>query len=1057
MRAERWQQVEAIFQASLELESEERRRYLDEACGEDRELRQEVESLLAAYEKTGTLMNVPAHEMAAQLIAGGGHTALTDEQDDRPVPTGGKRIEDARFRREAKPAAKSRRRVWLGGLFFALVLTNVSALVYVNLKYLGSYDSDYEWFAQQQGGHAVVTLVDYNWTSSPLRAGDEIVAVNSKPFEDINAITQREIIPLRPGSPYTLTIRRDGQAREVTRQTLPTLLGTRFQILQTGVVFPVLFTLAGLVLFVLKPSDTRAAVLAVMFAFSPRAAFSADLPGWIVPVLSSAYLLQVVLLAPLLLHFSLVFPEQSPLLGRSPRLPYHLYLPSLLLVLPIWGTHQVLHAVAPSLAQSFYLQYQQLFAIRSWQFILYVSGAILLLVLSYRRADEAVKRKLRLILAVVVILGPPHLAWAVLHQVVGWEQIYILLSTISPDMYTWVQAGMLSVPAMVYLALAYAIIRHRVIPVSLIIRRTVQYLLAKNALRLLVALPVVGLALTVLANPERTLSEILFRNSIYFYLLLILAPALGLKFRRPLGEWLDRQFFREAYNQEQILRGLIDDLKRFDSLPNLSERVSRQVEQALHPECIYLFYREGVRRDLMLGYSSGAGVPRLRIPEEFCLLRLMERRGHAVELPLSPKVNLPYVERSWLQGLGAELIVPMIGTGGRLAGLFLLGEKKSEVPYTSRDRQLLESIAGQIAVVCENVQLRERVELDRKIKREVLARLEKQAVNLLRECPACGACYDGSAQSCAKDESELTLSLPVEQTIDDRYRLEQLIGKGGMGAVYEATDLRLHRRVAVKILGGNLFGDSEALRRFEREAQAAARLSHPHIIAVHDYGLLSTEGAYLVMELARGETLGALFKREGRIAPPQVAELFDQMLAGVAAAHEANVIHRDLKPDNILLTNGEWGRGMIKVLDFGLAKLVGREGGDLSRGPGSATAPGTVMGTFGYMAPEQLTGSRADERSDLFAIGVMVVEAVTGQRPFGGRTYHELLTSISHGGFHLPHSSSGAERLGGVLQRCLASEQDQRYPSIGELRRELIPALRAYQATGYHEPAKSVS
>ncbi|MDQ3685875.1 MAG: serine/threonine protein kinase, partial [Acidobacteriota bacterium] len=390
----------------------------------------------------------------------------------------------------------------------------------------------------------------------------------------------------------------------------------------------------------------------------------------------------------------------------------------------------------------------------------------------------------------------------------------------------------------------------------------------------------------------------------------------------------------------------------------------------------------------------------------------------------------------------------LIGTGRRLSGLFLLGEKKSEVPYTATDRQLLEAVAGQIAVVYENVQLKERAAREQKIKREVLARVEEQNINLLRECPTCGACYDNDAEFCARDHSELTLTLPVERIIEDRYQLNQLIGKGGMGAVYEATDIRLHRRVAVKILSGSLFGQSDALRRFEREAQAAARLNHPNIIAVHDYGRLPTEGAYLVMDLAHGETLGAILKREGKLDPTRIADVFDQVLDGVGAAHRAGVIHRDLKPDNIFITEGERGQQVVKVLDFGLAKITQHEAAATDT-TAPVTTPGTVMGTFGYMSPEQLTGADVDERSDLFSIGVIVVEALTGHRPFSGRSYHELLTAILSEPYHLVPSAPEVVTLDEVLQRCLAKNPKDRFASAAETQRALIPAIRQCPAIAF--------
>src|SRR4030095_6523222 len=209
-------------------------------------------------------------------------------------------------------------------------------------------------------------------------------------------------------------------------------------------------------------------------------------------------------------------------------------------------------------------------------------------------------------------------------------------------------------------------------------------------------------------------------------------------------------------------------------------------------------------------------------------------RPVAQDFPLAQKNILPGVEEEWLNALGTQLIVPLVGTDHRLAGLFLLGEKKSEVPYTANDRSLLESLAGQVALVYENAQLKERVDRERKIKHEVLGRFEEQHINLMKECTRCGACFDSSARTCNKDGSELTFSMPVERSVEARYRLERLVGKGGMAAVYEATDCRLNRRVAIKILSSKMFGNRDALRRFEREAQTSARLSHPNIVSVHD-------------------------------------------------------------------------------------------------------------------------------------------------------------------------------------------------------------------------------
>jgi len=598
------------------------------------------------------------------------------------------------------------------------------------------------------------------------------------------------------------------------------------------------------------------------------------------------------------------------------------------------------------------------------------------------------------------------------------------------------------------LSFAYAIARHQVIPVSLVIRRSLQYLLAKNALRLLLALPLAGLALTIYANRDRTLADLLFHNSFWFYASLLAAVSLGLAYRHNLRDWLDRRFFREAYRQDEILRELTEEVRQLDSLTEMARRVSQKVDAAIHPDRLYLFYHEEGRRDLALGYSSahspdGSGRD-LSIPAEFELLRFMEYQGGAQDFPFPAKTKLPAQEKEWLANLEASLIVPMRGTDDRLTGLLVLGPKKSEIPYTGSDRQLLETLADQIALVYENARLKERVAQDRRVQHEVLTRIAERQINLLKECPHCGDCYDSASRVCAKDQAELELTLPVERTLEGKYRLERLLGKGGMGAVYEASDLRLGRRVAVKVMIGRLFGDKEALRRFEREARASARLNHPNIIVVHDYGRAGAEGAYLVMELVAGTTLRDNLKSSGPLLPTDAAAHFEQILAGLKAAHDAGVIHRDMKPENVLIAKQEDGRAMIKLLDFGVAKLKALDAADSSSPtiPGGLTAPGMVIGTFGYMSPEQLQGEEVDERADIFAVGVMVVESLTGRRPFEGKSHAELLTSVLHKTFTLPGDAPEIRRLDAVMQKCLAKERTSRYSTVTELQAELIPALK---------------
>jgi len=742
---------------------------------------------------------------------------------------------------------------------------------------------------------------------------------------------------------------------------------------------------------------------------------------------------------PIFLHFFLVFPQPSPLLSRFPRFEFYLYLPFLLLGVPFSATELIARANNPDHGfEGWSLITFARFA--GLLFLLYLVGGLVSLVVNYVKADRLAKRKLR-----VVLVGT-------LAGLLPFLLLILILIVFNPSlnralMFAFAGTGFLF--PLIPISFAYAIVRHQVIPVGLIIRRGIQYLLARNGLRILIAMPVAGLLLTIIANRHRPLDEILFRNSFYFYLLAAAAIAIGLVFRKRLSAAIDRKFFREQYNQDQVLRELIDEVRRADSVNDLSRLVSQRVDAALHPQRLYLFYREFEHRDLSLGYSSGGSGEQMCIPEEFELLRFIEYQGGALDFPFPQKTNLPQKEKEWLSQLGTKLIVPITGTDKRLAGLFLLGEKKSEVPYTASDRQLLEALADQIAVVYENVRLKERVDRDRRIKHEVLARIEDRQINLLKECPSCGACFDGSQEFCIHDRSELTLSLPVERTIEGRYRLDKLLGRGGMGAVYQAADLRLHRNVAVKILGSSFFGDAQALRRFEHEAQASARLIHPNIITVHDYGVLNTAGAYLVMELVAGQTLRSILQRDGRVPATLTADWLEQILAAVGVAHTAGVIHRDLKPDNIFITDGDKGQKVVKVLDFGLAKIKQLDGSD-SASPTAVpfTTPGAVMGTLGYMPPEQLMGGVINERSDLFSLGVITVEMLTGQCPFQGKTYHEQLAAIINQPFAFENKRAEAGALNKALQKSLAKEANDRFASATEMQEQLVSAIRRYAEAG---------
>ena len=215
------------------------------------------------------------------------------------------------------------------------------------------------------------------------------------------------------------------------------------------------------------------------------------------------------------------------------------------------------------------------------------------------------------------------------------------------------------------------------------------------------------------------------------------------------------------------------------------------------------------------------------------------------------------------------------------------------------------------------------------------------------------------------------------------YEITAPLGAGGMGEVYRARDTRLGRDVAVKVLPSSYSDDKDRLHRFEQEACAAGALNHPNILIVHDIG--THDGApYVVSELLEGETLR---ERMGGTAQPQrkAIEYALQVAHGLAAAHEKGIVHRDLKPDNIFVTKD----GRVKILDFGIAKLTQVEGAEAQTDIPTRrvdTGPGVVMGTVGYMSPEQVRGQRVDHRSDIFSFGAILYEMVSGKRAFHGES-----------------------------------------------------------------------
>ena len=276
------------------------------------------------------------------------------------------------------------------------------------------------------------------------------------------------------------------------------------------------------------------------------------------------------------------------------------------------------------------------------------------------------------------------------------------------------------------------------------------------------------------------------------------------------------------------------------------------------------------------------------------------------------------------------------------------------------------------------------------------------------------------------------------------YQVAGLIGEGGMGAVYRARDTRLGRDVAIKVLTSVTFSDRERLLRFEQEARTTGMLNHPNLLTIYDVGRDREGSPFLVSELLEGETLTTRLAR-GPLSPRKAIDAALQMANGLAAAHEKGIVHRDLKPDNIFLTRD----GRLKILDFGIAKLTAGSG-DGPMFETAATEPGMVLGTVGYMSPEQVRGEAVDQRSDLFSLGAIFYEMLTGQRAFRRNSGIETLGAILKDDPPeltevLPNIPQALERL---VRRCLEKDRELRFQTARDLAFNLETLSTMSQASG---------
>jgi serine/threonine-protein kinase len=369
--------------------------------------------------------------------------------------------------------------------------------------------------------------------------------------------------------------------------------------------------------------------------------------------------------------------------------------------------------------------------------------------------------------------------------------------------------------------------------------------------------------------------------------------------------------------------------------------------------------------------------------------------------------QLPLEERRMLLDRGIELLVPISGRSSDELphGLVVLGPRRSEEPYNQEDMDLLSTIAHAVGVLLER---------------------SGEEVDGLAECELCGRCYDGLTAACAADAQPLT-KLPGTFLINGRYRLQRRLGRGGMGAVYSATDAVLERAVAIKVIRSERISAADVAARFRHEARAAASFAHPHVVRAYDFGVDRAGRPFLVMELLDGYTLRERLAQTGRMEGSEVLHVLRGVCSAVSAAHDRGLVHRDLKPENIFLQTLPGGC-LPKVLDFGVAKALDQ--GKVATGSAAlGTAAGELVGTLAYMAPEQVAGDDVSRSWDVWALSVVTYEMLTGRHPFR----RGVTIGMPEEAEHITGSGDGDDpslprRVQAFFHRALSPDRVQRPP-----------------------------
>ncbi len=848
-------------------------------------------------------------------------------------------------------------RIWLAGAAAAFI-GYFSLLVYCDIVRPEYPGTRLDWI----DGRAVVTAL---LPGSPadragVRPGDVIVSIDGHPIGHRMDVEARDE-NLELGRPRDYAIDRGGTRAHATvtaERAAPGNWHSRDQLVLLSLRAMLLVTLAlGVLIAWQRPRDPVARLGALLLAAS--GVFSVSLPYRIAAVWRD---LPIVLGAPLWIPyfassaigaiafvFFAIFPNRPDRLRARWMWP----LAVIAVALGFYGADTIRTVYAPQ-----DIGHTMVWSARVLLYLNvgYLAAGLVMLIANYRAvADADARRRIRVLVFGAIVGCVSGAPVVMAHWIGGADMTHSLFASWGMTIGAWI---FLVFPA----SFAYVLLRHRLFDLRVMVRLGVQYALARRALLSAVPVLIAVLVADLVIHGDHPLLDVVRQRGL-IYALLAAVTLLAFVRRRVWLDALDRRFFREGYDARRLLQRLLTDMRQAGTFARMAPKAAEQIDAALHPEFVAVLTCVDAATSFDTVACVPAARPLLTLPSSMTMVQAIRVLKRPMEAACGESTwwqrQLPPEEIALLRDQAIELIVPVVRGDGHDI-LLVLGPKRSEEPYSREDEELLVAVAESLALVAD---------------RPVVATPAAGAV--VGECPSCGALHDSVAMPCPADGAALTPTR-TPRTLASRYRLERRIGRGGMGSVYAATDTALGRAVAVKVLREELVGNPDAAGRFRQEARLVAGFAHPNVVTVHDVGVTDQNVGFLVMELLSGASLRAALREHVRLPPQRARAIVRGVAAAVEDAHHRGLVHRDLKPDNIFLTASS-AIETPKVLDFGIAKSFASDAG---RDAAHATRADVRLGTPEYMAPEQMRGDEPHPAWDLWALGVVAFEMLTGELPF---------------------------------------------------------------------------